>query len=103
MSSGLGEAWRVVKVDLYQHAASRQRVDVRMARPARAQDAHAARQRVRQERGERIAGRRPRPWIVLVEAVDQQHQPLAAAHRATLRPALATAAPELACPRSIRC
>jgi hypothetical protein len=84
----VGKARRVVEIDLHQHAARRERVDVRVTRPAGAQDAHAGRQCVRQERRERIAERRSRPWVVLVEAIDQQHQSLAARHQRALGHAL---------------
>jgi len=59
-----------------------------MARPARAQHAHAGRQRVRQERRERIAGQRSWPRVVLIEAIDQQHEPLATWHQRALGYAL---------------
>ncbi|MEO7730254.1 MAG: hypothetical protein ABIY55_04730 [Kofleriaceae bacterium] len=82
---------RAVEIEL-QRTARREQIDVRMTRPARAQHAHAARQRRWQERRERIAtgsasariGRR----IILIEAIDQHDQALGLWQELALRDSL---------------
>ncbi len=75
---------RIVQIHPRQLAvARRERIEIRMPWPARAQQPDTARQRVRQERGERII--RARRGVVLVEPVDQQHQAIAARHQLASR------------------
>lgn len=49
---------------------------------------HPGQQRVWQECRERIAGQRSGPWVVLVQSIDQQHEPLATRHQRALGRAL---------------
>ena len=85
----VGRERRVVQIDLHQLAiARREHVHVRMPGPARAQEAHPAHQTVRQEGRQRVDAGRTRGRIVLIEAVDQNDQPLAARRQLARRDAL---------------
>ena len=82
----VGRAVRGIEIELDEVTVARfEARDVRVARPARAQEAHPAWQRMRQERRERIARQRSRGRVVLVEAVDQHDQAFAARTQLLLR------------------
>ena len=75
----VGRAVRNIEINLDKFTVARfEARHVRVARPARAQEAHPAWQRMRQERRERIARQRLHRRVVLVEPVDQHDQALAA-------------------------